>query len=244
MTRLTTKIVSRVKFLRSNGIDNYFSRTPIYVFHHIPKCGGTSFAYALREWFSVVKDYKTTHLSKTISKRVNIGKLRQFQCLCGHFHIPGIYLHERYPEVFKEEKYKVFTLLRDPLETKISLYYYQRRTNTQPGEMSLEEHLLTEPNWMAARFPLTRQNYKQVLSRYFFIGILEHPRESIDRLADLMVKKRIRLPFENETRRDAQAKNIDPQVIKKFKERNELDYLVYEYCYERFVKDRKATPSL
>ncbi|MES2730716.1 MAG: sulfotransferase family 2 domain-containing protein [Bacteroidota bacterium] len=238
MTKLSTKIVSRVKFLVSNSLTNYFSTNPIYVFHHIPKCGGSSFVYALREWFSVVKDYKTTHLSKTVSKRKNIEKFRSFQCLSGHFHIPGIYLHERYPEILSENRYQVFTILRDPLEVKISLYYYQRKVKSkiQPRNISLEQHLLEEPNWMAARFPCTHDNYQEVLSRYFFIGLLEYPQESIDRLAQLIGKKRIILPVENESKRDAQPINITPELVQKFKELNDLDYLIYEYCYQRFVK--------
>lgn len=236
MTKLSTKIISRLKFLRSNSLSDYLAKDPVYVFHHIPKCGGTSVAYALREWFHVVKDYKTTHLSKTISKRADITRLRHFQCLCGHFHIPGIYLHERYPEVLEEDRYKILTFLRDPLETKISLYYYQRRTNTHPAEMSLEEHLLTEPEWIAARFPVSEENFRNVLKRYFFIGILEYPQESMDRLADLMNKKRIKIPFENDSKRDAQPRTLDPGVIAEFKQRNQLDYKIYNHCRQQFLE--------
>lgn len=236
MTKLSTKIISRLKFLQSNSLANYFGTDPVYVFHHIPKCGGTSFVYALREWFLVVKDYSTTHLSKTISKKKNIASFRHFQCLCGHFHIPGIYLNERYPEILSEKRYQIFTLLRDPLEVRISLYYYQRKIKMEQRDISLQEYLLEEANWMAARFPCTYENYQEVLSRYFFIGILEYPQESIDRLAQLMGKKRINMPFENDSKRDYQALNISPELIQQFKQLNDLDYLIYEYCYLNFVK--------
>ncbi len=235
MTSLKTKIISRLKFIPSNPLHNYFLKEPIYIFHHIPKCGGTSFMYGLRALFYIVKDYKTTHLSKTISKPVDVDKLRHFQCLSGHFHVPGIYLHERYPKALTEKKFKVFTILRDPLQTKISLYYSQIRTNMQPKKMNLEEHLLYEPNWMAARFPCTQENYKEVLDRYFFIGILEQPQASLDKLVALMNKKLIKLPLENATERDQEELNISPEIIEEFKKLNYLDYLIYDYGKELYL---------
>jgi len=33
------------------------TKYPVYVFHHLPKCGGTSMVYSLRKWFVISPDY-------------------------------------------------------------------------------------------------------------------------------------------------------------------------------------------
>jgi hypothetical protein len=159
MVPLKTKIISRLKFLKSNPLKNYVKKEPIYVFHHINKCGGTSLMYSLREWFFLVKDYKNSHLSQKISKPININNFRHFLCLSGHFHFPGIHLHERYPQVWQDSRFRVFTVLRDPLQVRISEYYFKIRTGRLTKDTSLEEDLLSHSNFIASRIPCTRKNY-------------------------------------------------------------------------------------
>jgi len=214
----------------------------LYVFHHIPKCGGTSVFSALGGWFNVILDYRNYtaelpphvvlnygNLTGEISPPIKLDTLLPTDCLCGHFEVDGNYLHQRYPEILRSRKYKVFTFVRDPLELKISLYYYEKKLGVNDG-MTLEESLFTRSNYMADRFPCTFDNYLEVLDRYFFIGVVEFAQESMDKLANLLGKPRLQLSYENKSQRDVQCDNLSAEIIDKFKKENKLDYLIYHYC--------------
>ncbi|UCH97481.1 MAG: hypothetical protein JSV88_11685, partial [Candidatus Aminicenantes bacterium] len=76
--------------------------------------------------------------------------------------------------------------------------------------------------------------YQQILSRYFFIGIAEYLRESIDRLAELLNKRSVKLSVLNKSRRDSQAVSLPIEILNQFKTKNQLDYRIYEYCLKKF----------
>ena len=102
-----------------------YKKDPVYIFHHMPKCGGTSLSYLLNQWFIVKRDYRKDWNSAHKNK-YNLNKFRSINCLAGHWELPEVYLNKRYPEVFTNDKYKVFTFLRDPLEHSLSLYSLAR----------------------------------------------------------------------------------------------------------------------
>ena len=145
-------------------------KNPVYVFHHIPKCGGTSLIQILNKWFIVVHDYRKDW-SNSHRSPININKFKSIHCLAGHWELPGVYLNERYPEVLSEDRYKVFTFLRDPLELSLSLYRYERE-NSQTDITDIEEHFSIRTNYIATILNANYENYKAVLDQYFFIGIL------------------------------------------------------------------------
>jgi hypothetical protein len=220
-------------------IDKY----PVYIFHHIPKCAGTSAIFALRHWFFIVKDYWSSyHPEETpyfVRNRVKLQSLRSYKCLCGHFDLPETRLYKRYPEVLHNQNFKIFTFIRDPLEVKISLFYYEKKRGRREG-ISLEQYLLQGNNFIARVLDCTLDNYKEVLDSYFFIGITEHLQLSMDKLAVLLNKRKVKPPVLKQAKRDSQASRLPPGTINRFKARNELDYRVYDYCLSRF----QQTPSI
>ena len=213
-----------------------YSKDPVYVFHHMPKCGGTSLIQILNKWFIVVRDYRKDW-SSTHSSSINIHKLRSIHCLSGHWELPGVYLRERYPEVFSNERYKVFTFLRDPLKHSLSLYRYEKENN-QTDIIEIEEHFKIRPNYMATILNATEKNYKQIIDRYYFVGIVEEMDKSIKILSKLIGKKYYKIPWINRTKSDFKTSSeiLSKSAIDMFKEINTVDYLIYDYVSERLKR--------
>ena len=216
---------------------DFINRYPVYIFHHIPKCAGTSTIFALRHWFFIVKDYWSSYYPEEvpyfIQHPVKLRFLRSYNCLCGHFDLPETHLDKRYREVLHNQKFKIFTFIRDPLELKISLYHFEKKRGNREG-ISLAQHLLERTNFIASVLNCTLDNYQGVLDRYFFIGISEYLQSSMDKLAVMCNKRKVKLFVLNKSQRDAKLSDIPLALINQFKTKNQLDYRIYEYCLKKF----------
>lgn len=213
-------------------------KSPAYIFHHLIKCGGTSLNLALLEWFKVEVDREETYGSMESYRKFKINPVHLYSdiCLTSHYQYEGVFLHQRYPDLIeRKDEFRLFIFIRDPLSFRVSHYYYTRNEEWNKN-FTLAQVIMVSENWISTLIPCTEDNYKEVLDRYFFIGIVEKMQESFDILADLAKKKRIVLPRENSTQKDDQLKNLSPEIIAKFKKNNYLDYLIYEYCLEKFNK--------
>ncbi len=205
----------------------------IPVFHHLPKCGGTSVLKLLSNWFSLVPDYRQNWTS-SYQDRLNLDRLTPKHCLCGHFELDGYHLAQRYPGLLENPRFWVFTFIRDPLEVKMSLFRYETKNNvTKPR--TIEKHLSTRKNYLASVLGVGRDDFKNVLDKYAFIGVLEESALSVELLAWLLKKNKTGLPWENRTL-DGKKRSQDAlpdQIVQQFKEENELDYAIYNYAVER-----------
>ncbi|MCB0728761.1 MAG: hypothetical protein KDD00_14960 [Ignavibacteriae bacterium] len=216
---------------------DFLSKRPAFVYHHLMKCGGSSLEIALKTWFCLEIDKlenSPDDLNQFIKYKLDLNNFYSDQCLIGHFQYNGIYLKDRYPEIFvKPDNFKLFTFIRDPLKMRISLYYYKRNRGGFQN-FSLKNVILTTPNFLSSLFPCDENNYKEVLDKYYFIGIVEKMQESIDKLAYKLNKKTIIVPRVNVSEKDSQLDEITQEVKDEFRKSNSLDYLIYEYCLEKF----------
>ena len=121
---------------------------------------------------------------------------------------------------------------------RLSLYRYakKRKTGLYNTVNKLEDHVFSGSNYLAGRFPATLENYKEVIDRYFFVGILEQAQASLDILAQLLGKPSQKFPWENATRNNTgpASDELSDELVAKFRAQNSLDYLVYDYCVQKF----------
>lgn len=213
----------------------FFGRRPIPVFHHIPKCGGSSLRQVLGRWYNIHSEYREINWSPQeyiVHPKIPIYRLPKSTCIIGHWEVPDFYLEDRYPEILKnKDEFFLFTFLRDPLEVKISLYYFEIKRNRQTCK-NLEERIFKEDNYLSDRFPCDESNYQKILDRYDFIGFVEDYQYSLDRLATVLKKPKQLAPLVNKSERDFE-RHLSEDVISEFKERNQLDYKIYDYALSK-----------
>ena len=117
----------------------------------------------------------------------------------------------------------------------MSLFRYETKHNvTKPR--TIEKHLSTRKNYLASVLGVGWDDYKTVLDKYAFIGVLEESALSVEMLAWLLNKEKAGLPWENKTI-DGNGRSQDTLpdlMVQKFKEENGLDYAIYNYVVERF----------
>lgn len=224
--------------ITSTKANQYLKESPAYIFHHLIKCGGTSLAEAIQNWFKIEVDRVelSGDINRFIKYKLNLLNLSSDTCIVSHFQYDGVFLHQRYPElVANKDEFKIFTFIREPLNFRASHYYYTKNDEWNTG-YSLKQVISNDANLISKLIPCNENNFREILDRYFFIGIVEKMQESFDKLAELVHKKRIALPFSNRSEKDDQLSKLSPEFIAEFKKKNYLDYMIYDYCLERFNK--------
>ncbi len=194
------------------------------------KCGGSSVFSALSKWFHLIPDYleDLNKMEAYVNNRYDINKISSDYCIAGHYHTEGIFVYQRYPEIIsRKNEIRCFTFLREPLDFFVSFYYYSR--NAGRMELTLREFIETNKNLIAYYLGCDDPDYKEVLDRYFFIGIADKLQESLDIFSQVLNKPKLKLPVLNKSEKDLQMSMITDEYKNKFRKDNELDYKIYNY---------------
>jgi SAM-dependent methyltransferase len=240
---LLSKYPNRIEENVQTRSKDFLLKRPAYFFHHLIKCGGSSLGVAMERWFEFREDLYDegslipifiNNLDLFKKYKYNIETLYSDVCIRGHFQHEGIFIHQRYPEIFGREDIRIFTFIREPLNVLISLYYFGRKRQYDYMDLSLEKYLESTSNFLAKIIPCNESNFKEVIDRYFFVGIVERIQESFDKLAEKIGMRKIEVGKYNTTEKDEQVKNLKPDFIEWVKEKNSLDYKIYNYCIEKF----------
>lgn len=177
-------------------------------------------------------------MNEYLAGKVDLSLLKPDDCVVGHYAVEGTYLFERYPELLQlKDRIRIFTFLRDPLEFFLSFYFYSRKEGRM--QQTLKEFLDFNRNLLAYYFPCDEINYKDVIDRYSFVGILEDLEFSMKQLAKMTNKPFYEIPKLNATERDIQTTMITERFKNRFMAENELDYAIYEYAKSK-LKERRS----
>jgi hypothetical protein len=145
------------------------------------------------------------------------------------------------------------TILRDPFDRAISLYFYVRQGSQQgagwwkssdPATMALHDFLAQKEEGPLPTFspiPLTLDNFEEVIETSFVeVGIMEKLDESLRRIADSLHVHydSSMLTIENQTARNQE---IPHELRESFIRRHPLEYAIYNYVASKFDhKNRSA----
>jgi hypothetical protein len=199
-----------------------------YVFHHMPKTAGSSMREVLRNHFRLHLDYRADWTDETGDK-IDLASLGERDMLVGHFdHPQHLRIPNRYPELLINPRWRMFTIVRDPLERALSAYFHQKRLRGADWEFfgkTVSDFLCTENAQLAYHFDCDETNWRTVLDRYWFLGTQERIEQSLQWLADAWeIELAGPLPTENTSPRDEEP---TAEALAVFARDNALDFKIY-----------------
>jgi hypothetical protein len=220
-----------------------YSSNAILFSQHIPKTAGTSFTEVLKKWFYPgLHAHYVDHQTNTPPRKIHpVKKTLHYLgvyplCIHGHFEEEhGIF--ESYPNASQ-----FITVIRDPLEMQVSLFYDHQRRLKENGTLywkgrqvkqefggDLDQWVEERPSYLLKFFPwkLTIENYQKVIQEHFIhIGITENLQTSVNIFAEKLGKKRTEISHKNESERSSSPSESASRV---FKEKHTLEYMLYDY---------------
>ncbi len=209
---------------------------------HIPKCAGRSFQAVMRAWFS--KNLETHYYGESkqrMPKKIRTRKYLSTQyrsglCIYGHFnHERGFGVQDYYPDINQ-----FIMVVRDPLETAASSYYYCRKVGKKLADQSrvpkedINAHLKTAKSEILSHLPFefTLKNHEEILStKFIHVGLTEELDATIAAIAHKLGFAPIPVETLNQTKRD---QTIADETRKIFIQNHPLEYAIYDFAKRNY----------
>lgn len=219
------------------------------IFIHIPKTGGTTINTAMMDTYWQTKpdfNYRHLEVKSMISNSGDIFRPQNFE---------------------KFKAYKLFMMLRDPVDRVISEYYFLRDRSGfvdlfDRKPKNLEEYVKNQQthngvvnflkgNRIYSKVPVHGSDLDDILDAIdtlpIHIGIFEEFEKSMEHFAKtLNIKWKRRLEAKRITFKRPQLKEVDESLKALIRETNALDLELYEYGLQKFaaVKENYSGNSL
>jgi hypothetical protein len=163
-----------------------------FVFHHVPKCAGTSFVSELYKIFCVISDYDKdyTDFNHYLNSKFPEKYLNMRSILVGHWNQEGNYFFQRYPRLFNNPRVFSICFLRDPFEVSCSLFKYQKKhkLSDQYTFSTLEDHFRFNKNLLSSWIGYSGDSPQSFLHKYQFVGVVENFNKNLLSLKKSMLK--------------------------------------------------------
>ena len=242
----------------------------MYLFNHIPKCGGLSYRALLEDLFG--KD-QVTHISINREEEYNPhpADYLQFPVLMGHFGV-------RWNDIIGPGR-QWMTVLREPVDRVVSTYYFWRHNAplspdspwlylaqtksldayvrsghyaVRKGIRNLQTRQLADDlRWRYRRFSDrdALEVAKENLAKFAFIGFYEEFGPSVERMCQFLnMAAPPAIPHVNPTSKRLSVDEIPKSTIDAIVELNRSDLELYAYARSLSIpipsRDRKGAVSL
>jgi len=226
----------------------------MYIFNHIPKTGGMSMYWLIRDLIGPDRLSPHFSLNEDTTYEVSPKDYEKYLVIYGHI---GVVWNDA---IGPNRQW--MTMVRDPVDRVLSQYYYWR--NSIPPSphlpyvyaaqtLPLEEYLRSrdqkflQGNQNVQTWQLAddfRIRYRKVAAadaleiakhhlaeRCAFVGIFEDYQASVERLCRLFgTPLPASIPLENRTHGRRAVSEISPDVIAVMRELNEMDQALYEFA--------------
>jgi hypothetical protein len=227
------------------------------IFDHIPKTGGTSIHSILE---SLVGRNKITEQIKSIGYHKAKQLLSNFNCVSGH-----IWFQPR--ENLKQGVFH-FTVLRNPIDRIISGFFFQKHDLKLPqnpivikSQTDLENYIILDDlivleqinNFQTHHFlqlewdgsnkltDIEKFNFaKNALYRYDLVGVYNQLTDFVDLLCYECGWPPVKeIPYVNVTSKRPKISEVDPKIIRRLEELNQLDIALYDYATQLFNEKKR-----
>jgi hypothetical protein len=150
-------------------------------------------------------------------------------------------LEHSYPSVNQ-----FITILRDPLETQISLFHFTKerisknelfkdgkRIETLTDD--IDDFLENSNSHFLQHLPkgLTKENFNSVFfEKFVHVGIMEDYQASVNIIAEKLKKKKVEVPVLNTSKHTSRPSE---SAIRKFIEKSSFEYQIYDFAVKQNI---------
>lgn len=215
-------------------------------FLHIPKTGGLTMRRLLDRQYAGKKTFRYPPQEPIIAiRKLSPERRSRLKCVYGHFSY-GVHRNFQAKPIY-------ITMLRDPLERIISMYYFirsrpQNKLYMQANRLSFEQFVMSE--LPSIQMPLRNHQTRMVSGQhqpnlsiakqniqkqFAVVGITEMYPESVFMMKKVLGWNNVSYTKKNITKSRPKQTTVSPKIKELIRKNNALDYQLYAFAKKRLM---------